>query len=45
LTFCREKGIIRKDIDESDIPLNMTGILIQIGLLFSKDILASESSK
>lgn len=45
LTLCREKDIIRKSIDDSDIPLNMTGILLQIGLLFSEEINVWEIGK
>ncbi len=45
LTLCREKDIIRKNIDDSDIPLNMTGILLQIGLLFSEEINVWEIGK
>ena len=37
LTFCREKGIIRKDVKESDIPLNMTGRLMLVYMLVAPD--------
>ncbi len=35
LTYCREKGIIQQDVDETEIPLSDTGTLLLAGLLFA----------
>ncbi len=35
LTYCREKGIIQQDVDETEIPLRDTGTLLLAGMLFA----------
>ncbi len=35
LTYCREKGIIQQDVDETEIPLSDTGTLLLVGMLFA----------
>ena len=33
LTYCREKGIIRKDVKETELPPSVTGVLLLVGML------------
>ena len=37
LKRCEELGVLRKDVQEKEIPLNKTGIILQIGFLFHND--------